>query len=342
MNDRFLRACRRQAVDCTPVWLMRQAGRYMESYRRLREKYSTMQLVKTPQLAVEITLQPIHAFNLDAAIIYSDILPPLEAMGLALEFAAGEGPVIHNPVRSDADVAALREPDPRESLGFTLEAIRLARLELDGRLPLIGFAGAPFTLATYAIEGCGSRNLALTKQLMYGKPQAWRLLMEKLARLVGAYLEAQAKAGAQALQLFDSWAGALSPSDYRRYVAPYSRQVLEAAQSTGAPVVHFSTGTGGMLEAVAEAGGDVIGVDWRVELDDAWRRVGHEHAIQGNLVPLVLLAPLAEMRRQVTHTLTQARIRPGHIFTLGHGVLPQTPVASVAALVDMVHEQSRQ
>jgi uroporphyrinogen decarboxylase len=341
MRDRFLKACRRQAVDCTPIWLMRQAGRYMESYRRLRQKYSTMQLIKTPELAVEITLQPVNAFDLDAAIIYSDILPPLEAMGLALEFAAGEGPIIHKPVRTESDVAALRVPEPRESLGFTLEAIRLARAELGDRLPLIGFSGAPFTLATYAIEGGASRNLSLTKNLMYTQSETWHALMDKLTRLVGSYLQSQVEAGARALQMFDSWAGALSPLDYRTYVLPYSRRVLEAAQRTGVPVIHFSTGTGGMLEALAEAGGDVIGVDWRVELSDAWQRVGYTRAIQGNLDPLVLLAPLPEIERQTTHILAQADSRLGHIFNLGHGVLPQTPVEHVAALVDMVHERSK-
>lgn len=341
MPDRFLKACRREPVDCTPIWLMRQAGRYMASYRRLRAQYSTMHLVKTPELAVEITLQPVNAFDLDAAIIYSDILPPLEAMGLQLEFAAGEGPVIHNPLRSPADVNALRVPDPAESLGFMLEALRLARAELDGRIPLIGFAGAPFTLATYAVEGGGSRNQTHTKQLMYAEPETWRRLMDKLARTVGAYLQAQAEAGAQALQVFDSWAGALSPADYREYVAPYSRQVVAAAQATGVPVIHFSTGTGGMLEAIADVGGDVIGVDWRVDLADAWRRIGPEHAIQGNLDPLVLFGPPDELARQTQAILNQAAGRPGHIFNLGHGILPQTPVDAVAALVDLVHERTR-
>jgi uroporphyrinogen decarboxylase len=316
---------------------MRQAGRYMASYRRLRERHSMMQLVKTPELAAEITLQPVNAFDLDAAIIYSDILPPLEAMGLQLEFAAGEGPVIHNPLRRSADVDALRVPDPVESLGFMLQAIRLARAELDNRVPLIGFAGAPFTLATYAIEGSGSRHQMHTKQLMYTQPQIWHRLLDKLARMVGAYLRAQAEAGAQALQVFDSWAGALSPADYREYVAPYSHQVISDAQSSGVPVIHFGTGTGGMLESFAEVGGDVIGVDWRVELADAWQRIGPSHAIQGNLDPLVLLAPPAELERQVRAILDQAAGRPGHIFNLGHGVLPQTPVEAVAALVGLVH-----
>jgi uroporphyrinogen decarboxylase len=340
MNDRLLKACRREPVDCTPVWLMRQAGRYMAEYRRLREKYTILESIKTPELAVEVTLQPIRAFDLDAAIIFADILPPLEAMGLELEFVHGEGPVICNPLRRPADVAALRVPDPRESLGFTLEAIRLVRRELEGRLPLIGFSGAPFTLASYAIEGEGSRHFIRTKSLMYGEPSAWHSLMDKLATLVGDYLKAQAEAGAQVLQLFDSWAGALSPDNYRRFVLPYSLRAIKTAQSTGVPVIHFSTETAGMLEQIKEAGGDVIGVDWRVDLATAWRRLGDDVAIQGNLDPLALFAPLPELERQVSGILAQVGGRPGHIFNLGHGILPKTPVEHVAALVDMVHRMS--
>lgn len=341
MKDRFLRACRREPVDCTPIWLMRQAGRYMEAYRRLRERYTMAQLVKTPELAVEITLQPIRAFDLDAAIIYSDILPPLEAMGLEVEFVDGEGPVIRQPLRSRADVEALREFEPRESLGFVLQAIRLARQALDGHVPLIGFAGAPFTLATYAIEGGSARNPIHTKALMYREPQTWHLLMKRFACLIGRYLEAQVEAGAQALQLFDSWAGALSPADYERYVAPYSRHVLQAAQATGVPVIHFSTGTAGMLERLAAAGGDVIAVDWRIPLDAAWQRIGYQRAIQGNLDPAVLLSPREELTRQAVQILEQAGNRPGHIFNLGHGVLPQTPVEAVAHLIEIVHQESQ-
>ena len=341
MNDRFLKACRREPVDCTPVWLMRQAGRYMREYRRLREKHSILEIIKTPDLAVEVTMQPVSAFDLDAAIIFADILPPLEAMGLSLEFIRGEGPVIHNPLRIAADVAALRVPDPRESLSFTMEAIRLARQELDSRVPLIGFSGAPFTLASYAIEGGATRSFALTKSLMYNQPQAWHELMDKLATMVGEYLKAQAEAGAQALQLFDSWAGALSPADYRRYVLPYSRRAIQTAQSSGVPVIHFATGTSGMLEVFKEAGGDVIGVDWRVELADAWRRLGDDVAVQGNLDPVALFAPISELKQRVADILAQADGRPGHIFNLGHGILPQTPVEHVAALVDMVHEMGR-
>lgn len=340
VNERLLKACRREPVDCTPIWLMRQAGRYMAEYRRVREKYTILEIIKTPELAAEVTLQPIRAFDLDAAIIFADILPPLEAMGLSLEFIRGEGPVIHNPLRIAADITALSVPDPRESLGFTLEAIRLARRELDGRIPLIGFSGAPFTLASYAIEGGATRNFVLTKSLMYNQPEAWHELLDKLAGMVGEYLKAQAEAGAQVLQLFDSWAGALSPADYRRYVLPYSLRTVQTAQTAGVPLIHFSTGTSGMLEVVKEAGGDVIGVDWRVSLDDAWRRLGDEVAIQGNLDPVALFAPIPELEQQVADILAQVDGRPGYIFNLGHGILPQTPVENVAALVDIVHELS--
>jgi len=342
MNDRLLRACRREVVDCTPIWLMRQAGRYMAEYREVRQKHTILDIIKTPELAVQVTLQPVNAFDLDAAIIFADILPPLEAMGLSLEFVRGEGPVIHNPLRSAADVAALHVPDPRESLGFTMEAIRLARRELDGRIPLIGFSGAPFTLASYAIEGGATRNFVLTKNLMFNHPQPWQELMDKLSALVGDYLKAQAEAGAQALQLFDSWAGALSPGDYRRYVLPYSRRAIQTAQSSEVPLIHFSTETAGILELIKEAGGSVIGVDWRVGLADAWRRLGQDVAIQGNLDPVALFAPLPDLERQVADILAQAGGRPGHIFNLGHGILPSTPVEHVAVLVDMVHEMSRQ
>ena len=339
-NDRFLKACRREPVDRTPVWLMRQAGRYMTEYRRLREAHTILEIIKTPELAAEVTLQPINAFDLDAAIIFADILPPLEAMGLSLEFIRGEGPVIHNPLRIDADVAALSVPDARESMGFTMEAIRLVRRELAGRVPLIGFSGAPFTLASYAIEGGATRSFVLTKSLLYNQPQTWHDLMDKLATMVGDYLVAQAEAGAQVLQLFDSWAGALSPDDYRRYVLPYSRRVIQTAGSSGVPVIHFGTGTSGMLELIKESGGDVIGVDWRIDLADAWRRLGDEVDIQGNLVPVALFAPLPQLEVHVDRILAQAAGRPGHIFNLGHGILPQTPVEHVAALVDMVHELS--
>jgi uroporphyrinogen decarboxylase len=338
-KSRFLRACRRQATDATPIWLMRQAGRYMSEYRQLRQSYGILELIKTPELACEVTMQPINTFDLDAAIIFADILPPLEGMGLELEFVKGEGPVIHNPVRSAADIKALRTPLPEESLSFTLEAIKLARRELDGRgLPLIGFSGAPFTLAAYAVEGGSSRNFAHAKSLMMGDPVQWDRLMTKLSLVVGHYMLAQAQAGAQVLQLFDSWVGALSPDDYRQLVMPYSSKAIEIAGQAGVPIIHFGTNTNGMLELIRDAGGDIIGVDWRIDLDLAWQRLGSEVAIQGNLDPIALFAPWLELRRRAQKVLDQAAGRPGHIFNLGHGILPQTPVDNVRRLVDFVHE----
>ncbi|HKT38150.1 MAG TPA: uroporphyrinogen decarboxylase, partial [Ktedonobacterales bacterium] len=285
-ESRFLRACRREATDATPIWLMRQAGRYMPEYRRLREHHPLLTMIKTPELACEVTLQPIEAFDLDAAIIFADILPPLEGMGLHLRFAEGEGPVIGNPVRTVDDIARLRVSPPEETLPFTLDAIRLARAQLDARnIPLIGFSGAPFTLAAYAIEGKGSRNYALAKGLMMSEPAAWDTLMTKLSEVVGAYLLAQAEAGAQALQLFDSWAGQLSASDYRQFALPYTQRAIAIARAAGVPIIHFATDTSGYLEAMRETGADVISVDWRVDLSVAWQRLGEDVAIQGNLDP---------------------------------------------------------
>jgi uroporphyrinogen decarboxylase len=338
---RFLNACRCQPSDATPVWFMRQAGRYMSEYRALREKYSILEMIKTPELACAVTMQPIHTLPVDAAIIFADILPPLEGMGLQLEFVKGEGPVIHNPVRSKADIEALRELNPQEHLWFTLKAIQLARHELDPLdIPLIGFSGAPFTLASYAIEGGGSRSYTHTKGLMMSDPAAWHLLMDKLSEVVGQFLLAQARAGAQALQLFDSWVGALSPADYREYVLPYSRRAIEIARQGNVPIIHFSTNTGGMLNMLQEAGGDVVGVDWRIDLDTAWQQLRPGTAIQGNLDPVVLFAPWPEVERRAKQILDQAAGRPGHIFNLGHGILPQTPVDTVRRLVDFVHEYS--
>jgi uroporphyrinogen decarboxylase len=340
-TNRFLNACRRRPVDATPIWLMRQAGRYMSEYRELRQKYGILEIIKTPDLACEVTMQPINAFDLDAAIIFADILPPLEGMGLSLEFVKGEGPLIHNPIRTAGDIAALGTPPPEESLAFTLEAIRLARQELTGRgIPLIGFSGAPFTLAAYAIEGGSSRNYARAKGLMMSEPALWRQLMDKLSHVVGHYLLAQARAGAQVLQLFDSWAGSLSPDDYRELVLPYSRQAIEIACQAGVPIIHFGTDTNGMLALIREAGGDVIGVDWRIDLDDAWRQLGDGVAIQGNLDPIALFAPWPELQRRAQNVLDRAAGRPGHIFNLGHGILPHTPVDNVRRLVDFVHEYS--
>ncbi|RME44869.1 MAG: uroporphyrinogen decarboxylase [Caldilineae bacterium] len=341
MTHRFLNACRREPVDAVPIWLMRQAGRYMAEYRALRQKYTILEIIKTPELAVEVTLQPVNAFDLDAAIIFADILPPLEGMGLQLTFEKGEGPVIHNPLRTPADIAALRLPDPRESLAFTLQAIRLARRELDGRIPLIGFSGAPFTLASYAIEGGSSRNYTRAKSLMYNQPDAWHVLMDKLATLVGEYLYAQAEAGAQVLQYFDSWVGALAPADYREYVLPHAQKAIARARQSGVPVIHFGTGTSGMLPLIKEAGGDVIGVDWRIDIADARRILGETVAIQGNLDPLTLFAPLPVLKQRAAAILDSMDGHPGFIFNLGHGILPNTPVEHVAALVDFVHQYSQ-
>lgn len=340
-SDRFLRACRREAVDATPVWLMRQAGRYMVEYRTLRERYSILELIKNPELAAEVTMQPINAFNLDAAIIFADILPPLEGMGLSLEFVKGDGPVIGNPLRSAPDIEALTVRPPEETLGFTLEAIRLVRAELGTRVPLIGFSGAPFTLASYAIEGGSSRNYTIAKSMMYGQPQVWHSLMSKLAQVIGEYLRAQAAAGAQVLQLFDSWVGALSPADYRAYVLPYSKKAIEIATSgSDVPLIHFGTGTSGMLPLIKAAGGDIIGVDWRIELAEAWQQLGDDVAVQGNLDPVVLFAPIPEIQKQAAHILDGVKGKPGHIFNLGHGILQHTPVEHVAALIDFVHEHT--
>lgn len=339
-TDRFLRACQRQPVDCTPVWFMRQAGRYMAAYQALRQRYSLLDLCKTPELAAEVTLQPILRLPVDAAIIFTDLLIPLEPMGARLVFAPNEGPVIENPIRSASDVEALRMVDPQAELAFTLEAIRMVCRELDGKVPLIGFAGAPFTLASYLIEGSGSRHYIQTKQLMYHQPEAWHGLLDKLASVATTFLQAQIAAGAQVVQLFDSWVGCLSPDDYRRYVLPYTKQVIDGLRNAGAPVIHFGTDTAMLLDVMREAGSDVIGVDWRIPLDDAWRRIGPDVGIQGNLDPVALFAPLPEIERRVDDILQRAGNRPGHIFNLGHGILPETPVEHVQAVADLVHARS--
>lgn len=338
-DSRFLKACRLEKTDATPIWLMRQAGRYMPEYRKLREKYTILELIKQPELACEVTMQPVHAFDLDAAIIFADILPPLEGMGLELDFVKGEGPTIYNPVRTAADVDRLTLKSPQESLWFTLEAIKLARTALEGRkIPLIGFSGAPFTLAAYAIEGGSSRNFLHVKGLMMSDVRAWHKLMEKLSEVVGQYLLAQAQAGAQVLQVFDSWVGQLCPQDYREYVMPYTQHAIQIARAAQVPIIHFGTDTSGMLELMQEAGGDIIGVDWRIDLNQAWQRLGDGVAVQGNLDPVALFAPWPELRVRAQNVLDQANGRAGHIFNLGHGILPETPVENVKRLVDFVHE----
>lgn len=339
MNDTFLRACRREPVDHTPVWLMRQAGRYMSEYRAVRERYGFLEMVKTPEVAAEVTMQPINAFELDAAIIFADILPPLEGMGLHLTFEKGEGPVLHNPLRSPADIRALQTPDPRESVSYTIEAVKIVKRELADRIPLIGFSGAPFTLASYAIEGGGSRDYRHAKRMMYSEPEAWKMLMEKLVQTVSEYLVAQVEVGANAVQIFDSWAGALSPFDYQEYVMPYVKQcVANVKAKTDVPVIYFGTDMNGMLTMLPESGADVLGADWRVNLDDAWSHYGVDKvAIQGNLDPTTLFAPWQEVERRAADILRRAGGRPGHIFNLGHGILTETPVDNVKRLVEFVH-----
>lgn len=341
-QSRFLRACRREPVDATPIWLMRQAGRYMPNYRALRSRYGILEVIKQPELACEVTMQPINAFELDAAIIFADILTLIEAMGLSLSFEKGEGPVIHNPVRTLADADALRAIDPEESLGFTLEAIRLARRELDPRgIPLIGFSGAPYTLATYAVEGGSSRNHRLVKAMMMSEPAIWDSMMGRLSEAAGHYLLAQAQAGAHVLQLFDSWVGDLNANDYLAYVYPYTQRTLDIARQAGVPIIHFGVNNGHLVELMRDAGGDVIGVDWRIDLGAAWERIGHDRAIQGNLDPISLFTDPDTLTTRAQRVLDQAAGRPGHIFNLGHGVLPETPVDQVKRLVDYVHSASR-
>lgn len=336
----FLKACRREPVPFTPVWLMRQAGRYMKEYREVRGKTTFLELCKNPRLCSEVMCTAVTKLGVDAAIIFSDLLPILEPMGLDLEFAHGEGPVIHNPIREAGEVDRVDELENMDELGFVMETVKQTRLDLPENIPLIGFAGAPFTLASYAIEGGSSRNYLFTKTLMLRDEPAWRTLMERLARSVARYLNAQIAAGAQAVQLFDSWVGCLGVEDYRRYVLPYMKQLLGAI-TPGAPVINFATGNPELLPLLSEAGGDVIGLDWRVRLDEGWKRVGPDRAVQGNLDPAVLLTDKATIHERVQEVLHQANGRPGHIFNLGHGVLQQTPVENAIEVVRAVHELSR-
>jgi len=335
----FLKACRRQPTKYTPIWLMRQAGRYMKEYRALRKKYSFLEMCKNPELAAKVTLLPIEKFKFDAAIIFSDILIPLEPMGIELEFAKGEGPVFHNPIRELRQIEKLRIIQPEDDVPFLMDAIRTVRQELEGKVPLIGFSGAPFTLASYMIEGGHSKNYIFTKGMMYRNPMAWQNLMEKLSEVLIRYLNAQVRAGAQAVQLFDSWVGCLSPSDYENYILPYSKKVIDGVEKS-VPLIHFATDSATLLERMKRAGGEVIGVDWRVNLKEAWKRLGYDVAIQGNLDPIILLSSINLIEKEVKRILDDVEGRPGHIFNLGHGILPNTPVDHVAALVDLVHEYS--
>lgn len=333
----LLAAARREVSRPTPVWFMRQAGRYLPEYRAIREKHTLLEICANPELAAEVTLQPVRRLGVDAAIVFADILLPLVPMGLDLAFVEGEGPVLKNPLRSPADVTRLAETDVANRLAPVAEAVRLVRKALPPTVPVIGFAGAPFTVASYAIEGGSSRHFVETKRLMYGHPEAWNALMAKLVRVLGEYLTAQVAAGAEVLQIFDSWVGVLSPTDYRRYVLPHTRALFTQLGLLGVPVIHFGVNTGELLPLLVEAGGDVIGLDWRLGLDDGWARVGFERGVQGNLDPVALFAPAAELEGRVRDVIARAQGRPGHIFNLGHGLLPNTPVDAVRRVVDLVH-----
>jgi uroporphyrinogen decarboxylase len=337
-NDRVLRAFRREAVDRTPVWFMRQAGRSLPEYRAIKERYSLLEICRQPELCAEVTLQPVRRLGVDAAILYADIMHPLVGVGIDLEIVEGLGPVIAHPIRTATDTCALRPLQPEADLGFVLDGIAAVLAELGGTIPLIGFAGAPFTLASYLVEGRPTRDFFHTKRLMYGAPDVWDDLMRRLSDIVATYMLAQADAGVHALQLFDSWAGALSVDDYRRYVQPYTCAVFERVARCGLPLIHFGASTGALLESMREAGGSVIGVDWRIPLDAAWERVGFNRAIQGNLDPIVLQAPWNVVQRETEAILKRASGRPGHVFNVGHGLHPKTPPDTLERLVAFLHD----
>jgi uroporphyrinogen decarboxylase len=335
---RFLAACRHTQPDAMPIWFMRQAGRCLAQYRALRKRYDILTMAKTPELCAQVTLMPVEQLGVDGAVLYADILLPMEGMGISFEIQPDIGPIIHNPIRTMQDVAALRVIDAEEATPSVMEAIRLVRRELAGRQAVIGFSGAPFTLACYVIEGCPSREYGTAKSLMYGQPEVWHALMHKLTEVITRYLLAQISAGVDVVQLFDSWVGALAQSAYQRFVLPYTQRIFEAIRQTGTPTIHFGTGTASLLELMAEAGGDIISVDWCVDLDEAWARIGYERGIQGNLDPALLLTPWGTVERGMLDVLRRAGNRPGHIFNLGHGVLAPTNPDVLRRLVDAVHE----
>jgi uroporphyrinogen decarboxylase len=338
-DSRFMKACRKEPVDATPVWLMRQAGRYMKEYRELRAKVPFLELCKNPRLVAEVTVTAAKKLGVDAAIIFADLLLIAEPLGFSLAYDQGEGPSMRPPLRLPRDVDRLLEVEPQQSLAYFYDAIRRTHADLDPALPLIGFAACPFTLASYLIEGGGSRNYRHTKGLMYRDPGAWRALMEHLARNLAKYINGQIVAGVQAVQIFDTWVGCLGPADYREFVLPYTRMMIEGI-TPSTPIIHFGTGTGMLLEAMRDAGGHILGLDSHVELNEAWARLGYTVGVQGNLDPVVLYADQAYIRTRVQRILDQAGGRPGHIFNLGHGLLPDTPFENVVALVGMVHELS--
>ena len=338
--ERFLAACRREDVDATPVWFMRQAGRCLAEYRELRKRYDILTMARTPDLCARVTLMPVDTFGVDAAVLYADIMLPLEGMGVPFSIDPGIGPIVHDPVHTAADVGALRIIDAEEATPFLFETIRNLRHELDGKTALIGFAGAPYTVASYMIEGRPTKDFGRSKGLMFGQPEVWRRLMETLTDVTIRYLDAQVQAGVQVVQLFDSWMGSLGRREYEENVLPYSRRIFDALKVLGVPTIHFGTGTAGLLEQMTAAGSDIVSVDWRIPLDEAWRRIGHDRGIQGNLDPAVLMAPWEVIERESRRVLDYAQARPGHIFNLGHGVLADTPSEHLTRLVDLVHEVS--
>lgn len=340
MNDRFIKACRRESPDATPVWFMRQAGRFLPEYRKIRAKHSLVEICKDPELSAEVSVLPVDTLGVDAAILFADIMLPLEGMGVRFEIKDGIGPVIQSSLDEFQKVNSLSTLDPSSDVPYVIEAISATKKLLNSRVPLIGFCGAPFTLASYLIEGHATRDFLKTKKLMYNDPKTWHLLMDKLSTSMGTYLRAQADAGVDAVQLFDSWVGCLSPADYRAYVLPYSKRVLNYIKDKAIPRIHFGTGTSAMLEEMKHAGGDVFSIDWRIPIDVAWRMLGYDVAIQGNLDPAVLLGDRDLIRARATDILTRTGNRPGHIFNLGHGILPETPQESAQQLVDFVHEHT--
>lgn len=341
MGHRFLRACRRQSVDATPVWFMRQAGRYLPEYRKIREEHEVLSICKNPELCARVTTMPVDVLGVDAAIMFADIMLPLEGMGVKLEIQEDIGPVIKEPITNMHSAEELDELDPASDVPFVLEAIRLTKKMLDGRVPLIGFCGAPFTLSSYLIEGRPTRDFAKVKALMYRDEETWHALMEKLSDAMVAYLQAQIDAGVDAIQLFDSWVGCLSPQDYHNYVLPYSKRIFTRLEKSGVPRIHFGTGTSNFLEEMKVAGGDVFSVDWRIPIDIAWQRLGYDVAIQGNLDPAALLAHTKSINSMAGDILRRVRGRRGHIFNLGHGMLPDASPETVAELVKFVHESTQ-
>jgi uroporphyrinogen decarboxylase len=338
-DSRFVRACKRLPVDTTPVWFMRQAGRYMPEYRAVRREHSILDICKTSKLAADVTITAAEKLGVDAAIIFADLLLPLEVMGMPFHFAPGEGPVIENPLRSAADIEKLRD-DRAPELGYVAESVRMVAKHFAERVPVIGFCGAPFTLASYMIEGGGSRNYIETKKMMYNAPDAWDVLMRKLVRVLGEYAAEQVKAGADVLQVFDSWVGCLSVEDYRKYVLPHSTALIQHLKKAGAPVIYFGTNSATLLASMQETGADVIGLDWRIPLDEGWAKLGHKCAVQGNLDPVALFSSWEHVSSAADDILRSAGGRSGHIFNLGHGILPETPESNVKMLVELVHERA--